>query len=342
MTTGTSRNTPLDAPLLQHYPAIQSRSAEEAEHLLRSIYGARRFGVVGDGSDFFIHANFKPVRDISLSFCSYGGGVEIEFPEADVVRQLFRINGGGRVGLGPNTPVMDVNCSLVLPAHVPINTHFSDGFQQLLVRIDEAALTRRLTALLGAEPKSSPYFYPEEPVGEQRRMLRRLVLTFADSIHVLEQFGPQSPSIAELEQLIVTTFLYANRNDYSEALHADPKDAAPWQVRAVEDYIASHWDKPMDMLQLVALTGASARSLYKTFARTRGYSPKTFLKQTRLKQARTMLQSGDRDGSVTAIALACGFNNLGHFAHDYRALFGELPSETLVKQRQLRARHNKT
>jgi transcriptional regulator GlxA family with amidase domain len=32
---------------------------------------------------------------------------------------------------------------------------------------------------------------------------------------------------------------------------------------------------------------------------------------------------------VTGVAFACGFQNLGHFARDYRLRFGELPSETL-------------
>lgn len=33
--------------------------------------------------------------------------------------------------------------------------------------------------------------------------------------------------------------------------------------------------------------------------------------------------------SVTQIALKCGFQNLGHFARDFRLAFGELPSDTL-------------
>jgi len=37
--------------------------------------------------------------------------------------------------------------------------------------------------------------------------------------------------------------------------------------------------------------------------------------------------------SVTAIALLCGFSNLGHFASAYRTRFGELPSQTLHRSR---------
>ena len=35
--------------------------------------------------------------------------------------------------------------------------------------------------------------------------------------------------------------------------------------------------------------------------------------------------------TVTAVGLACGFINLGHFARYYQAEFGELPSETLAR-----------
>jgi AraC-like DNA-binding protein len=36
---------------------------------------------------------------------------------------------------------------------------------------------------------------------------------------------------------------------------------------------------------------------------------------------------------VTAVALRWGFGHLGQFAADYRARFGELPSETLRRAR---------
>ena len=35
--------------------------------------------------------------------------------------------------------------------------------------------------------------------------------------------------------------------------------------------------------------------------------------------------------AVTAVAVACGFDNPGHFAGNYRLAFGELPSQTLTK-----------
>ena len=56
-----------------------------------------------------------------------------------------------------------------------------------------------------------------------------------------------------------------------------------------------------------------------------------FVKQIRLKHAREMLLQPSAEATVTSVALDCGFSNLGHFAKDYLASFGELPSETLKR-----------
>jgi transcriptional regulator GlxA family with amidase domain len=46
-----------------------------------------------------------------------------------------------------------------------------------------------------------------------------------------------------------------------------------------------------------------------------------------------MLASGDGDVSVTEVAYACGFGNLGHFAKYFRSKYGEAPSAVLSRTR---------
>ena len=54
-----------------------------------------------------------------------------------------------------------------------------------------------------------------------------------------------------------------------------------------------------------------------------------FVREVRLRHARDMLTDPERATNVTAIAIACGFSNLGHFAKYYHLAFGEHPSVTL-------------
>ena len=41
--------------------------------------------------------------------------------------------------------------------------------------------------------------------------------------------------------------------------------------------------------------------------------------------------AGGQEVGHGGLAFACGFDNPGHFAGDYRLAFGELPSQTLTK-----------
>jgi transcriptional regulator GlxA family with amidase domain len=116
-------------------------------------------------------------------------------------------------------------------------------------------------------------------------------------------------------------------------LDAEPYDSAPWQVRRAEDYIEAHWNSPITVEKLAEVTNTSARSIFRAFKASRGYSPMAFAKKLRLKRARAMLQFPKSVSSVIGVAFSCGFSNLGHFAKDYRLEYGEAPSTTLKRSK---------
>ncbi|MFG6564463.1 helix-turn-helix domain-containing protein [Sulfitobacter sp. 1A13421] len=77
------------------------------------------------------------------------------------------------------------------------------------------------------------------------------------------------------------------------------------------------------------MTGGSDRRLQEAFRAT-GQTPWEHLTAIRLTKARARLLSG-AGGSVTAIALDCGFSHLGRFAQSYRRKYNEAPSATLAR-----------
>ena len=166
-------------------------------------------------------------------------------------------------------------------------------------------------------------------VGDQPEAfaLRRLVQFLA------EQLSAPTPPVplvlAELEQAVMVAFLTGNTNNFSAVLNGDPRSSAPWKVRRAEEYIAAHWDQPITIEALATATDISARSLFHSFKKARGYSPMALVKEIRLQKARKMLSTPQADTSVTSVAYTCGFGNLGHFANDYCLKFGERPSDTL-------------
>lgn len=104
------------------------------------------------------------------------------------------------------------------------------------------------------------------------------------------------------------------------------------QVRAADDFLHTNIDRPIYTRELCAALQVSARTLHQSFAAVYGMSPQAYLKRRRLVLVHRALRSARQGRAmVKSIVLAHGFFHLGRFAQEYTALFGEMPSETLVR-----------
>jgi AraC family ethanolamine operon transcriptional activator len=102
---------------------------------------------------------------------------------------------------------------------------------------------------------------------------------------------------------------------------------AHWElVRRAVAVVQNGTEGSVSVTGLCQQLGVSRRTLQNAFQRVLDMGPLAYVKALRLKQARECLKQAQ---SVTEAATACGFWHFGHFAHDYRALFGECPSDTL-------------
>lgn len=113
--------------------------------------------------------------------------------------------------------------------------------------------------------------------------------------------------------------------------HARGAAGVPWQVRRAEAYIEANWDQRMSADDIAASAGTSQRNLFRTFQQSRGYSPMEFARLSRLRHAQVMLKLPDAMTTVSGVAVACGFENLGQFSRAYRRAFGETPSQVLSR-----------
>jgi transcriptional regulator GlxA family with amidase domain len=91
---------------------------------------------------------------------------------------------------------------------------------------------------------------------------------------------------------------------------------------------ASH-EKAVYLPELCSRIGVSGRTLRLCCQEHLGMGPKRYLLLRRMHLARRALRVAATDATVTDIATEFGFWELGRFAVEYKALFGEGPSETL-------------
>ncbi len=319
------------AAYLDRYPLVHSRDSELARDALLSTYGIIGFETRDRG--FGIHANYAHLTSLGLAFCSYQSPVSLFFPEGNIVRQFFSIQGSANYATSNRSEPIGA-WSPSVSAESRLRLDFEAGYRQLVVRIDADALERSLKALLGDTSDQKLVFAGDTPDPRRMSLLRQHIFHLADE---LERFGlDYSPLIiAELERGLIVKFLLAHNHNFIDRLRKQPARANRSIVDIVEAFIETNWDKPIDIVELSRIANVSARTLFREFALSGRGSPAQFLKQVRLQRAAEFLKQPDQWTTVTGIALKCGFHNLGRFSSEYLQMVGELPSETLKRAKAL-------
>jgi len=96
-----------------------------------------------------------------------------------------------------------------------------------------------------------------------------------------------------------------------------------------EAFIRQSMEEPIRMEDICTAVRASPRSVHASFQREFGTTPKAYWKALRLSAARKDLERAKRGTTVAEVSMKWGFFRFGYFSIDYRAMFGEKPSETL-------------
>jgi len=320
--------------LLSRAAVVQTRDPQAMEHALLTVYGAKGFSV-SKADGFEGVGNYLQLANVGLGFCAYGGArTTVDFPENDFARLQIGLKGSAATILKGTALAINERQPCMVPPGGPISIIFEPGYEQLILRIKTAALEKTLMALLGAKPRGALKFDPfATAVQPAAQVLRDLAMLLAKQ---LSSTATELPSavLIELEQALLVSFLSAHRHNFSEILEGREKEAAPRIVRLAEEYIEASWNQGITIEELAKQTNTSIRSLFREFKKNRGYSPMTFAKMVRLRRARQMLLEANQRTSVSGVAFECGFGNLGHFANDFRKMFGELPSEVLARARR--------
>jgi AraC-like DNA-binding protein len=314
---------------LVRFPALRTSSVEKIREVLASIYVMPAMLPKGRKKAFEANVNNCQLRDIALAYTAYGVAARLDFPESNYFSQRFPTRGKGEIAVGKTRTTLSVGRGIPIPSSISYSEYINDDYEQLVLRINSQALTKKLAAFVGAPICTALRVEPVQNIVYPP--VRGLYHLFLYLIGTMDSADATLPSLvmAELEQAVMMAFLIENRHNYSHLFECKPHSVAPWQVRRAEEYVEANWNRAIRMEDIAAVTGASARSIFRTFKQSRGCTPMVFAKRLRLRRAQEMLLASGPTASVTDIALACGFGDLGRFSKDYREAFGEPPSKAL-------------
>ena len=317
----------------RRFQLVGTQDPDEIVVGLSRLFGRAWLDLRGRNAELRGRMSYVDLGDVGIFHGEYDTGFKVRFQDFNTFAgspALLKGAGAHVIG-GREVTVSKDSGAILSPGDAML--HYGPQLEHLSMTVRPAALTGKLAAIVGDLRFGPLHFDPavnaSAPQSKRWERLVRFVSAEFDNPSSL-----MSPIVqSELQQVMMTSFLLANSNNYSGLLLGEPVAPAPRQVRIAEQFIEANWDQPITIEALVAATNVSARSLFYSFKARRGYSPMDFVKRVRLGRARQKLSRPDPETSVTTVAFECGFGNPGHFARDYHDRFGERPSETLRRGR---------
>ena len=95
-------------------------------------------------------------------------------------------------------------------------------------------------------------------------------------------------------------------------------------VRRAMAYVHTHHPERVSLKEIAAYVGLSEQHLIRCFRKEIGITPIEYLKRYRIRQAKALLETGDK--SITEVALEVGFSDSSYFARVFRREVGVSPS----------------
>ncbi|MEQ4670063.1 AraC family transcriptional regulator [Providencia manganoxydans] len=199
--------------------------------------------------------------------------------------------------------------------------------ETLLIFIPYSLLERTLVSQLG-HLIDTPIVFETALSSYNASTWRHLAKYLLSCISDHEVLRQQKYVVSQLEKLIVSSILSTFPHNHSAGNNQRISNVCPRHVKKAQDFLHIHAHENITMEQLALVAGVSSRSLYSGFRHFLNVSPMQYLKTLRLDKVRSELLSGDVN-NITGIALRWGFAHMGRFSAEYKARFGETPSQSL-------------
>jgi hypothetical protein len=268
---------------LDNYPLVRSADPAIIRQVLARVYAAPTLQLRRGTRTLSARINRCALPNIAIAYGCYGGDVDVDFPAVDSFVRVQPLAGTGEiisrrqcVSLGSAT------CAVVSP-DAGFRASYSADYEGLFLKVDSDALASKLAAITGVTVRSPLQLSLESNRAPSAQTLHRYLPVLADMLSSVV-LPPPAWWIGQTEQLLMVMILCSHRHAYSHLLEQDAPDPAPWQVRKAEDYIEANAHEAITLEDLAEITGVSAFSLFRSFRKSRGYSPLEFASQVRAKQ----------------------------------------------------------
>lgn len=315
--------------LLDNYPLIRSRSADEASVLVGRALSPHRLDLRGSEQAFEVRHNQICLDQVSLNVLSYGAEVAIDPGErGDFYLIQLPLQGRARLCCDGQEAWVDSSVLSVLHPHARSSMVWSGDCSMVMLKVPSSVLRGRLRQ----------HHIPQFRFTQSRRepSVAAWWQAVVDMTRNLNAHGQQwlrhPAAYAALEGFLLTGLDLLQPEQVSNHAAVGADVGTTRRLQRALDYIHAHAHESLTLDAIANAACVSPRSLEAGFRRRYDESPLAYARGVRLERAREALRNAaasEQNASVTDIALQHGFIHLGRFSAYYKQRFGCSPSATL-------------
>ncbi|WP_109478862.1 AraC family transcriptional regulator [Paraburkholderia sp. C35] len=271
----------------------------------------------------------------TLGFVEYGTDVTVSINDAvplNCYSISLPVTGQQELAARGRLWLSDCDKGLIVSPHEVQDLSIAGNCRKLIVSIPRAALRQVLEGLLQRPIDEPIAFQPEMDAanGEQSAWWRMVKFLVSE----MERTGGwlnHLQMVGDLEQALLKGLLLAQPHNYSDALTEALRPACPHYLLRARQFIHDHAQDDITLEDVERAAGVARPKLFAGFKQHFGLAPIAYLKRFRLEAVRREILADRSDRNVSSIAMSWGFSHLGRFSVEYKAMFGETPSQTLKR-----------
>ena len=322
-------------PALVGHETFYTEDEREACELLGKAFSPMRLTLAeGDATRFAASLYGIRLRNISMLYVDLGVAATLDIPAMGPYYAVHMPTNGGSVCTHKER-TFEANPirAVVTSPGMGLTMRFAFDSPQLVIRIEQEALARHLTRLLGGSLSRPIVFDPEMDLTTDSAMRwNGAIQLLHTEVYYAGSLVQRGLGVSSIEELLMSTLLLVQpSNHHAQLVLPKEQQAGRRVVREALDYIEAHLREHVTMDDIAANVHMSVRAIQQGFREELGSTPMHYLRDRRLERAREDLTDViPSDGvTVTEVAERWGFSHLGNFAGLYKKRWGESPSETL-------------
>lgn len=322
---------------LSRFPVVHTTNADEARDAVSHVY-LPHYIVGGSAQPMDMTLNAFGNEGVTMGYLTYGAETTVQMPAPQDYYHLNLTTAGHTAGSradGRRAETVGGQSGLLLMPNRDCKVRWSADAEQIILRFSRSRLENHLSDLLGQriDDPVELDFGVDLSTARGRSLLASAEFMVAE-MNRAGGIADIPLVVDQLESFVMSNLLLAVPNRHSETLATPAPAVSLGRLKPIVDFMEANADEVITPAELARVGYMSIRTLHASFQQVLQATPMDYLRRIRMERVRAeLVQNSDPEVKITELAARWGFYHPSRFAARYRDMYGELPSQTILRHR---------